>query len=73
LAYTNLTNPYAGFVQKSIDNINSDLLDTSNVYFIRSSNENCKELDSMTESKNIRLIKLFVNHQAKVELFKKIH
>lgn len=73
LAYTNLTNPYAGFVQKSIDNINSDLLDTSNVYFIRSSNENCKELDSMIESKNIRLIKLFENHQAKVELFKKIH
>ena len=73
LAYTNLTNPYAGFVQKSIKNINSDIFDTTNVYYLRTSNETCKELDSTIDNKNIRLIKQFENHQAKVEIFKKIH
>ena len=71
LAYTNLTNPYAGFVQKSLKNINPVLLDTSNVYYINTSNETCKELDSMIANKNVYLVKRFENHQAKVELFKR--
>ncbi len=71
LAYTNLTNPYAGFVQKSLKNINPNLLDTSNVYYINTSNETCKELDSMIVNNKIHLVKRFENHQAKVELFSK--
>jgi hypothetical protein len=71
LAYTNLTNPYADFVQKSLKNINPVLLDTSNVYYINTSNETCKELDSMIVNNKIHLVKRFENHQAKVELFSK--
>ena len=71
LVYMNLSRPYAGFIEKDLKNLNPIVLDTSNVYYINTSNETCKELDSMIANKNVYLVKRFENHQAKVELFKR--
>ena len=71
LVYMNLSRPYAGFIERDLKNLNPIVLDTSNVYYINTSNETCKELDSMIANKNVYLVKRFENHQAKVELFKR--
>ncbi|MCX6185717.1 MAG: hypothetical protein NTU43_01815 [Bacteroidetes bacterium] len=71
LMYVNLSNKYAGFVNNELTNLNQYVLDTSNVYYIKVSNENCNELDSLISNNYISLDKSFVDKQAKIELYKR--
>lgn len=71
LIYINLCNEQAGFVKKGFKNLNAEVNDSTNMYYIKTSIETCKELEDMIQNKKVQLVKGFENNKAKVEFYKR--
>jgi hypothetical protein len=71
LMYINLCNEQAGFVKKGFKNLNAEVNDSTNMYYIKTSIETCKELEDMIQNKKVQLVKGFENNKAKVEFYKR--
>lgn len=71
LMYTNLSNPYSGFIEKPFVHLTDIAKDTSAVYFINVPNELDEYLQELIKNKQVTLVKRIENKHAWIELYKK--
>jgi hypothetical protein len=71
LLLINLSNPYAGFVNKSLPNLSSQLKDSNNVYYLQEPNEPEADFDSLQVQYHLILVHEEKAGKAWVKLHKK--
>lgn len=71
LVYVNLTNPYAGMVNKPIERLSTVSSDDNLRYYIRIPNEPDEYLEHLIQTQKVKLVKRISEHQAWVELYEK--
>jgi hypothetical protein len=71
LMYSNLYNPYSGFIEKPFVHLTDIAKDTSTVYFINVPNESDEYLQELIKNNKVSLVKRIENKHAWIELYKK--